>query len=959
MLLVSPASAQTAAQPKAAAAPAAVEELVVTGSLFRRAVDSETASPVTSLTAETLTKAGVTDVSQAVRSIAADGAGSIASTRSSFSGGATTVSLRNVGAGATLTLIDGLRSVGFPMNDDGHISFVDLNSIPFSAVQEIQVLKDGASSLYGADAIGGVVNIIMKKKFNGYAGQIEAGEASKGYGKNYRANATIGVGDYDAKGWNFYINGEYQGNDRVSNHDVGFPFNTADIRSLGGNDGNRADDTLSTATTDAKVRQIVQTNLNDPFNSTALKPPVPTGSYALLTNPANCANGTFAGTGSEAGLGIGCKHNITDEYSYVLPKQTRYSLMAHFAFRVNDDIQAHAAATFTRSIGDYINTPTNVAQTQPFRASPTLASTNISLPVWICPTGLNCADPATAGRTLNPNNPFAAANANTPANGAAKLFYLFGDIPAGIHNINSVYRGTAGLEGTYDGKWDWKLDFVGAKDELTNVSRGVLDIAGLKQAINTGAYNFVNPSQNSQAVRDLVAPTYSAKQATSMVSVDASVARKVMDLQGGPLQLAVGGQLRHETQNSPGVNPTLAKFATTAGAKGSHDVEAAFVEVDAPILENLDLTASGRFDNYSEGFHAFSPKLGATYAPIKQVKFRGTWSKGFRAPSFAERDPTSGFSGTFTVVLPQSYIDAHGGNTTADYNAASRAARGGFVGNPDLKPEKSRSFTVGTVISPTRDIDFTIDYYDIKKTDVIVIAPLMGQAFTAYYTGQPLPTGYTLLSTGDPDPNFPNALPRATLISAPYANGASEVSTGIDYSATLRHTFFDDYRFTSSINGTYVLKYNQTTKDGQFFEFAGTKGPSALSAGAGTPKWRANWQNSVTYKNLTVSTTTYVVSKIKNVAADSGKTGLGCVNNLYGFVAPDTTGNNFCYIPKFIYTDVTASYKLNDGVTLYTNIGNISGAKAPLAAGGSNFIGTWHLPGVIGRTYKVGAKFAF
>jgi iron complex outermembrane receptor protein len=957
MLLVSPASAQTAAQPKAAAAPAAVEELVVTGSLFRRAVDSETASPVTSLTTETLTKAGVTDVSQAVRSIAADGAGSIASTRSSFSGGATTVSLRNVGAGATLTLIDGLRSVGFPMNDDGHISFVDLNSIPFSAVQEIQVLKDGASSLYGADAIGGVVNIIMKKKFNGYAGQIEAGEASKGYGKNYRANATIGVGDYDAKGWNFYINGEYQANDRVSNHDVGFPFNTADITSLGGLDNNRADDSLTTATPDARVRRIAQTNLNDPFNSTALVAPIPTGNYALLTNPANCANGTFAVTTGSA-QGVGCKHNITDEYSYILPKQERYSLMAHFAFRVNDDIQAHAAATFTRSIGDYINTPTNVNQTQPFRASTSQSSNNIVLPVWICPTGNNCADPATAGRTLNPNNPFAAAFANDPANGAAKLFYLFGDIPAGIHNINSVYRGTAGLDGTFDGSWDWKLDFVGAKDELTNVSRGVLDIAGLKQAINTGAYNFVNPSQNSQAVRDLVAPTYSAKQATSMVSVDASVAHKLMDLQGGPLQLAIGGQLRHETQNSPGVNPTLSKFATTAGAKGSHNVEAAFFEIDAPILENLDLTGSGRFDNYSEGFHAFSPKIGATYAPIKQVKFRGTWSKGFRAPSFAERDPVSGFSGTFTVVLPQSYINAHGGNTAADYVAASRSARGGFVGNPDLKPEKSRSFTVGTVISPTRDIDFTLDYYDIKKTDVIVIAPLMGQAFSNYYSGLPLPPGYTLLSLGDPDPAFPTALPRATLISAPYANGASEVSTGLDFSATLRHTFMDEFRFTSTLNGTYVLKYNQTTTDGQFFDFAGTKGPSALSAGAGTPKWRANLQNSVTYKNLTVSTTTYVVSKIKNVAADSGKTSLDCVNNLYGTGA-DGTGNTFCYIPKFIYTDVTASYKLNDGVTLYTNIGNISASKAPLAPGGSNFIGTWHLPGVIGRTYRVGAKFAF
>ena len=127
-----------------------------------------------------------------------------------------------------------------------------------------------------------------------------------------------------------------------------------------------------------------------------------------------------------------------------------------------------------------------------------------------------------------------------------------------------------------------------------------------------------------------------------------------------------------------------------------------------------------------------------------------------------------------------------------------------FVGYSDLKPEKSRSYTVGAVLSPTRNIDLTADYYDIKKTDVIVLAPYMGQAFVAYYTRQPLPPGYTLLSVGDPDPDYTNALPRATLISAPYANAASERSAGYDFSATGRFNITDDIRFTTSANGTYV-----------------------------------------------------------------------------------------------------------------------------------------------------------
>ncbi|MBU3077043.1 TonB-dependent receptor domain-containing protein [Sphingomonas quercus] len=946
-LIATPGFAQ---ETPAAAADAAgrPEEIIVTGSLFRRAIDTETASPVTMLTTDTLAKAGVTDVSQAVRSIAADGAGSIASTRSSFSGGASTVSLRNVGAGATLTLIDGLRSVGFPMNDDGHISFVDLNSVPFSAVQEIQVLKDGASSLYGADAIGGVVNIILKKRFTGVAGQLEGGATTRGDGQSYRANLTVGFGDYESQGWNLYVNGEYQLTGRVSNHDVGFPYNTADISSIGGLDRNSADDTLSTATPDAKVRRVNQINLNDPFNGSGLVAPSPTGTYTTLTNLANCSYGTFTVAGAAGGTG--CKHNITDEYGQIVPKQERYSVTAHLAARLSDTIEAHLVGSYSRSVGDYINNPTNIAQVQPYRGPTTDSSQQIALPVYVCAAGVNCV--TAADRRLNPNNPYAAAYANDPANGAARIYYLFGDIQARTRNVNEVYRANAGLEGSFGEDWNWKADIVAAKDVLNNTNYGTLDIAGLRQVINTGAYNFVNPSLNTQAVRDIVAPVYTSRNWTSMVSFDASLAKSLMELPGGPLQVAVGGQVRREVQHSPGMNPDLTKFATTAGAFGKHTVSAGFFEVSAPVLPTLELTGSGRYDNYSEGFSAFSPKVGATFKPIRQVMLRGTWSRGFRAPSFAERDPTSGFSGSFTVPLPEAYIAAHGGPNAA-YVTASRSARGGFSGNPDLKPEKSRSFTVGTVISPTRDFDLTVDYYNIKKTDVIVMAPRIGEAFNNYYTGQALPPNYVLLAVGEPDPLFPNALPRATLIASPFGNSASEISTGIDFSAAARIGIADGIKLNSTVNGTYVLEYSTTTAEGIVQKFEGTKGPSALSAGAGTPKWRANWQNSLQIHNLTLSTTTYFVGRIKNVAADSGSTDLSCAHNLYG------TGDKFCYIGKFIYTDLNASFKVNDQYTFYINVGNFTNEKAPIAAGGSNFIATWHLPGVVGRTFRVGAKFGF
>jgi iron complex outermembrane receptor protein len=146
-LASAPAFAQEAPKPAEEA-----KEIVVTGTLFRR-TDTETPSPVTVLSAESLSRAGITTASDAIRSISADGAGSIGTGfQSGFSAGGSAVSLRGLGVSSTLVLIDGLRSTNFPLNDDGHNAYVDLNSIPFSLLDKIEVLKDGASSSYGADA---------------------------------------------------------------------------------------------------------------------------------------------------------------------------------------------------------------------------------------------------------------------------------------------------------------------------------------------------------------------------------------------------------------------------------------------------------------------------------------------------------------------------------------------------------------------------------------------------------------------------------------------------------------------------------------------------------------------------------------------------------------------------------------------------------------------------------------
>jgi iron complex outermembrane receptor protein len=533
------AAAQTA--PAAPAEQTEVEEIVVTGSLFRR-TDTETPSPVTVMTAESLQRAGLNTATDAIRSVSADGAGSIGTGfQSGFSAGGSAVSLRGLGVSSTLVLIDGLRSANFPINDDGHNAYVDLNTIPFSLIERIEVLKDGASSTYGADAIGGVVNLILKQQFEGVAGSAEYGQSQERDARHRAFDLTLGYGNYAEQGWNVYINGEYQRDGRVTNHSRGFPYNDQDLRSIGGLDNNTADSTLTTATPTAVVVRTTQSDLNNPLSGGVA--PFADGTYVDSTGATQpysnytslglgtCLRGTYTVTGGGA-RGTGCQYNLVDLYNQIAPKQERYSVNGRASFKFNDHVEGYLTGSFSHDFVSIKNQPRALRSTQPFGGSASLASTNpgIVLPVYICTAGVNCADPAAAGRRLNPNNPYAAAFAGNPADGAARIYYLFGDIPAGSDRTNEVIRGSAGLKGDIDGDWNWRVEAVAARDELDIDQYGFLNIANLMKSINTGGYDFVNPGNNTQAVRDFVSPTISTPSHSTLYSLDASITKTLWAL---------------------------------------------------------------------------------------------------------------------------------------------------------------------------------------------------------------------------------------------------------------------------------------------------------------------------------------------------------------------------------------------------------------------------------------------
>jgi iron complex outermembrane recepter protein len=315
------------------------QDIVVTGSLFRR-TDTETPSPVTVLTSENLQKAGITNVADAVRSISADNSGSVPTAfAAGFGTGSAAVSLRGLTVNSTLVLIDGIRTTNYPYADDGQRAFVDLNSIPKSTIDRIEVLKDGASATYGADAIGGVVNIISRKEIKGIEGTVEGGISQRGDGGEQRVTLTGGYGDLKEQGFNVYLNGEYEHDSLISVADRGFPYNTTDLSSIGGLDNNVGAVGAfggRLGTISAVVRPATQTTPGDPYSGVALP-----NTLSQVLNPAGCAAGTSSHfdpvtlENNGAG-GAYCEQNQAP-YGTIQPEQTRYGFTAHATVQLGAD----------------------------------------------------------------------------------------------------------------------------------------------------------------------------------------------------------------------------------------------------------------------------------------------------------------------------------------------------------------------------------------------------------------------------------------------------------------------------------------------------------------------------------------------------------------------------------------------------------------------------------------------
>ncbi|MHC1480821.1 TonB-dependent receptor plug domain-containing protein [Frateuria aurantia] len=879
--------------------------VVVTGSALPQ-IDVETASPVQTLTAQDIQRSGLTTVSDVLRSLSADNSGSIPNAfGNGFAAGASGVALRGLTVNSTLVLVDGLRNASYAASDDGQRSFVDLNTLPLAAVDHIDILKDGASSLYGADAIAGVVNIVLKRSYQGMEGTADIGTSEHGGGLTHKASLLLGGGDLDKDGYNAYLAVQYEKDDPIYNRDRGYPYNTTDLSGHGGVNSNAGIPGNDYGSTSAIVAPVTSSGT--------------VGAYQPLSG---CGAGTSAITNS---AGTGCQQSLGGQYGEIQPQQEQGGLYFRFTKKFSDTMTGYAAASYFQNKTWVQGSPAQIQNSTPVNTD------DITLPAVL------------NNGQLDPYDPWASKGE------AARINYAFGDIPVWNSYDNHNERVVLGLDGEM-GEWNYSASLVANHTFLNSVQEGLISYTGLMTAIDNGLYNFADPSKNSAAVRNLIAPGYTSTGTSNLDEADFSANRQLWELPGGDSALALGAQVRHESQNDPNFNPND-EFEGLGEAltEGHRNVAGTYFEFDAPLLNSLDMDISGRFDHYSDFGNNFAPKIGLKWKPLDWLALRGTYSTGFRAPSFAEGGSSSstGFTTYDGSATPQSFIDAHGGDNGTGYLAPYSLAEV-TTSNPNLRPETANSFTLGAVFQPADWMTISLDYYNIKKHNVITTADT-GTALADYFaSGKDYYSANGVTVIGDAvDPAHPTAQARPVEIISEYINADSLKTDGLDLDITSHLPFSNGWQWISDLSATDVFTWTEVLPDGTRESFAGTHGPYDLSSGAGTPKIRASFANTLVIHKLQLTGTFYYTSSMSNYAADAGE------GALYEIPYDGRIGS-------FTYFNLVGSYDVSKDFSVTASVMNLFDKKAPIDPANYaavNYNPTYAEQGAIGRFFNLGVKF--
>ena len=656
------------AQQTPAPAPQKVEKVEVTGSNIKR-VDAEGSAPIQIITREEIERSGKQTVTEMLRTLPTNAGGGLNDITSgnSFSSGASTVSLRGLGSAATLVLLNGRRIAPFGNSDPnfGQSAVVNLDTFPLDVVERIEILKDGASAIYGSEAVAGVVNIILRKDFTGaqISGSYSMNRDSE-Y-KVWRATTTLGIGDLARDKYNVFVTYEHLDRETTKVDDV--------INYV-------LDPRLQ-----ASPSFLTFARFSSSFANNYL-----TGAYNLATGqataqafspaasqPANCVPGAIKDAAGR------CRWDIPSKQDLV-PKSERDNFFARGSIDFSANLSGFAEAGFNRTKTFFRGNPQVSGDFGQWYSSDLRRLVN--MPEFL-PVG-------------HPNNPF-----TTPI----ILRHRFVEVGDGNRSVQlEAKRFVGGLKGT-TGRLDWETAYLYSENTGESTVFNQIRLTPLRNGILNGTYNFLNPSLGSTTPDQLRINTLNTSKSSFSI-IDAKGSMELAQMSGGPLALAAGLEYRKEDRKATPDKAILAGEVVGFGAafaEGKRNVTSAYAELSVPFAKNIETQLAFRTDRYSDYGNSTTPKIGIKWKVLPTVALRASYSEGFRAPSLTEISRSSVTAFT-TITDPRrcllgTELDCNRGIAVLLENANR------------LDPEDSKSYNVGFVWDPVKDVSITFDYFDIRR----------------------------------------------------------------------------------------------------------------------------------------------------------------------------------------------------------------------------------------------------
>ncbi|MCH9651523.1 MAG: TonB-dependent receptor [Deltaproteobacteria bacterium] len=900
------------------------ESITVTGSNIP-VIDEETALPVSKLETEDILlrePATTTELLETLPQAQALENQEGSTGPNDARGDASSVNLRGLGSGSTLVLLNGRRLPPHPISSGAVPRLtVNVNTIPTGALKRVEVLRDGASAVYGTDAAAGVINAIVRNQVDGRfdltgrfggtdQGSLREGSLSLAAGLNPKSGQT-----------RFFLYGDGLDRDGLRGRDKDFA-NSTDLRERSGSTSTRWDNS-SVNTPNGRYRTGTA-NADGSFSSRRVNGGPDDDFY--IGNDGGLVYG---------GLPRSLRFNFAAD-RFLVPDTRRFNLYGKVDHQVRDNLSFFGDAMFYRADSTTASAAVAISGS---------SNNNIFVPRenYHNPFGTRFFGPGTA----NPD--VAAADVLIRNYRPVELGERFADVES------TAYRLLGGFRGFFADAWTWESALTWGTAESTDFGRNMLSESRLREALARSTPDAWNVfGRNSQEVLDTARISTRRDGSTTLGILDGKLTGILAQAPAGPIYLATGLEFRTEDFEDrrdalSNADDVIAQ-SQTSNSDGDRDIASGFAEISLPLLDgkpgayHLNITLAARYEHFSDFGDTTKPKVSLSWYPVRSVLARASYTEGFRAPNLAQLFTGEIVRRTEGVQDPyRAEVTA----TSADLGDVSRQIVRG--GNPNLTPEESETMTAGIVIAPPASRFFiSLDYWQIDQTDRIATFGHQDQ----------LDLDFLLRSTGQ---GFNSAVVRGAPTAADVAAfGAFNAANGTNFEAAgeiqlVRDTFINlssrevtgwdvglSYRTKDTAAGLFRFKSELTYYD-SFDEQRDSDSPALSRLRLnGNPRFRGNASISWSRKQLGAGLLGKVISDFDDTSAPAADGGIFIVDEWLTF-------------------NTYLSYALDrgaaKGLSLRLSVRNVLDEEPPLADEIRGFFNQYHSPR--GRSFYLTLRKGF